>query len=363
MVRSAILAGAVAVLALLGGAWALSADETASRAVPEAFAPFEHMIGSWKGTAIPAANRFKGWQETHMWAWKFLKGEPVGMTLELKGDKALTKGQLSHDEAAKKYRLDATDAAGKPIVYVGGMDKTGKALVLDRVEPAGNGKDRITIRPNANMIRYTMDFEHQDADSPQFKKATEIGLTKEGESFAGGTAADLPKCIITGGAASMSVSYQGKTYPLCCSGCRDEFNDNPEKYVKKASLMTGAGAGGKTPVKAATSSVGKDDGSFGDVGAEKPKAKATATRPAPKAKADPAEAEGPAAATTKPAPATETSAAKGAKAASLLRLGQNLEKTGKPAAALTYYRQIVKDYADTPSAKTAAARVKALATP
>ena len=32
----------------------------------------------------------------------------------------------------------------------------------------------------------------------------------------------------------MTVSYKGKTYPVCCSGCRDEFNDNPEKYAKKA---------------------------------------------------------------------------------------------------------------------------------
>ncbi len=31
----------------------------------------------------------------------------------------------------------------------------------------------------------------------------------------------------------MTVSYQGKSYPICCSGCRDEFNEDPEKYVKR----------------------------------------------------------------------------------------------------------------------------------
>src|SRR5262249_51807135 len=49
--------------------------------IPEPFARFEHMIGSWKGTAVPAANRLKGWPETHRWAWKFAKGKPVGMAL------------------------------------------------------------------------------------------------------------------------------------------------------------------------------------------------------------------------------------------------------------------------------------------
>ncbi len=54
-------------------------------------------------------------------------------------------------------------------------------------------------------------------------------------------------------------------------------------------------------------------------------------------------------------------AAKSSKAASQLRLGQNLEKSGKTAAALQYYRDVVKDFPGTPEAKTAAARIKALA--
>jgi YHS domain-containing protein len=26
----------------------------------------------------------------------------------------------------------------------------------------------------------------------------------------------------------------GKTYYVCCSGCRDEFNANPQKYIDAA---------------------------------------------------------------------------------------------------------------------------------
>ena len=48
------------------------------------------------------------------------------------------------------------------------------------------------------------------------------------------------------------------------------------------------------------------------------------------------------------------------RAASLLRIGQNLEKSGKPGAAFGYYKRIVKDFADTPAAKTAKQRIKAL---
>jgi YHS domain-containing protein len=31
----------------------------------------------------------------------------------------------------------------------------------------------------------------------------------------------------------MSVSYEGKTYPVCCSGCAAAFNDEPLRWLSK----------------------------------------------------------------------------------------------------------------------------------
>ena len=42
-----------------------------------------------------------------------------------------------------------------------------------------------------------------------------------------------PECVVTGGLGTISVNYKGKTYYVCCTGCRDEFKDNPEKYIKE----------------------------------------------------------------------------------------------------------------------------------
>ncbi len=184
MVRGGWLLGLVGIW--LGGGVAGAADGE----IPKAFAPLEHLIGSWKGTAVPSANRLKGWAEAHAWAWKFAGGKPVGMSLELKGDRALVRGVLSFDAAAGRYRLEGTDPDGKPLAFVGAFDKAGKALVLDRdgASPT-EGQDRLTIRPNSNLIRYTMDFDHREPGAPQFKRVTEVGLTKEGETFAAGGAA------------------------------------------------------------------------------------------------------------------------------------------------------------------------------
>ena len=45
----------------------------------------------------------------------------------------------------------------------------------------------------------------------------------------------------------MTLSYQGRTFPICCTGCRDEFNESPEKYLKKAAMLaTSPGAKSRT---------------------------------------------------------------------------------------------------------------------
>jgi YHS domain-containing protein len=340
---------------LLGLAIALIGAGASDDSKPElrkAFLPFEHMIGSWKGTGVPAANRLKGWAETHRWAWMFRKGDPAGLSIELTGDKTLAKARLTFDESTKRYHLDGSDPSGKPVAFAGAMDKAGKALVLDRVGASADGKDRLVLRPNSNMIRYVLYFEHQDKGAPQYKRTVEVNLGKEGESFAAGAASsNLPKCILTGGAATMTVSYQGKSYPVCCSGCRDEFQENPEKYVKKAAAM--AESSGKDAGKSNGSSVGKDDGSFdGLLDEEKPKESPKAGAPSE----TPSKGTGHAATKKRGGASGKGSA----KAEAELRLAKELERRGKSAEALKAYRRIVSSYSDAPEAKTAGARIKAL---
>ena len=340
------------------------ADSPASsenRDVPESLAPLEYLMGGWKGAGIPQANRVRGWDESHSWAWKFQKGVPVGMTLTLQSNKTLAKVLLTYDAVAKKYTLAGEDAAKKPVSFLGGFEKDKKTLLFDRVGLTADGaKQRITLKPNANFVRYALTVLEEEQGAPQYKAIFVSSMTKEGESFAAGNTAgtDGPKCIVTGGAATMTVSFQGKTFPLCCSGCRDEFNENPEKYVKKLALRMSAP--GKPAAAKASASANRDDAFEGLADDAKPKATTKGAAKAAGAKVM-TKAETPAAKEEpEPAPAKPDSSASISKAASLLRLGQNLEKAGKTTGALGYYRQIVKSHAGTPSAKIAAERIKAI---
>ena len=40
-------------------------------------------------------------------------------------------------------------------------------------------------------------------------------------------------CPVTGGLGTMAVSHAGKTYYVCCTGCREAFDKDPERYVGK----------------------------------------------------------------------------------------------------------------------------------
>ncbi len=361
------------------------ADEPEGRDIPPAFTSFEYLVGQWKGTATPkdSAQSFRGWTETHNWAWIFAKGKPIGMSVAIQGGKVLADGRLSYDAARKRYRLEGTGPkpGGGPIAFEGQLDASGKMLVLDQVGAekggaahADRGIIRLSIRPNANFIRYTMWVDRKEAGEPRFHRVTEVGLTRAGESLAGGaTAADRRKCIVTGGAATMTLSYQGQTFDICCTGCRDEFNENPEKYIKKASLIAKSREAQAKSGSAAPARVNRFEDAFsGDV-ADLPATKAggrpTRGAPARKEAGDAAQPDEPKASNRDQSAATGKNESKAAtstagnRSASLLRIGQNLERSGKTAAALENYKRIVKDFADTPAATTARQRIKALEKP
>ena len=172
----------------------------------------------------------------------------------------------------------------------------------------------------------------------------------------------------------MSVTFEGKTFPLCCTGCLGEFNDNPQKYVKKAALLLGPS--GKPKAAAAAKMVRRRDDAFAaDVDTPfepppQPQAKAKkndSSAGGTQAKADDADDTEPTApAKPKGQPPVKKDAGKktaskaASHAATLVRLGRALERNGKTAQALSNYRQVVQDYPDTPSAKTAAERIKQL---
>jgi YHS domain-containing protein len=198
----------------------------------EALHAFNDLIGSWRATATPAGSREeqqKGfWVETLNWQWQF-KGDDAWLKVTFDKSKNYIGGELRYEPDRETFTLTLKTLAKDTVVVTGPLKN--KVLTLERQTKDETQRFVFTLlHPNRFLYRY----EVRLAGKNLFARQYTVGATKEGVAFAGGDG--RPECIVSGGLGSISVTYMGKTYYVCCSGCRDEFRENPEKYIKEHEL-------------------------------------------------------------------------------------------------------------------------------
>jgi YHS domain-containing protein len=208
------------------------AGEPAAKTAPkQALQPFNDLIGSWKGTGVPEGTRDEKqngfWQETIIWRWQF-KGDDAWLIAEFQKGKYFSEGELRAGEKPNQFKLLIETNDKQKLTFEGELQD--RKLTLERVDDKTKDTQRLTIRLlHSNRIVYV--FDVKPAGKTLFAKKYQVGATKEGEAFA--TVDDGPECVVSGGKGTMAVTFQGKTYYVCCTGCRDEFKANPEKYIKE----------------------------------------------------------------------------------------------------------------------------------
>lgn len=228
MRRVAILMPAF--LAAWMGLAATAADSPADRAkAKKALQGVSEFIGQWN---LDSQARIDGkqssWKEVNSWGWKF-QGDDAWLAVDIKDSKYFTKGALRYLPEKKQYQLTMTDTEGKEKVFVG--DYKRQRLVVEHKDERTGDIHRLTMNTLSEGVRILVQYDVQAGGRGLFDNKFKAAGTKEGESFAGGKANKKPDCVVTGGAGTMPVSYMGKTYYVCCSGCREEFDANPKKYV------------------------------------------------------------------------------------------------------------------------------------
>lgn len=199
------------------------------RSAKEALQPFNDLVGTWNGTATPAGTREeqqKGfWTEVIHFEWQF-KGNDAWIKLAFDRSKHFAAGELRYLADKNAYQLTLRTLAKETWVFSGQFRN--KILTLERDTDAETQQLVFTLlHPNRFLYRY----EVRPASKTLFTKKFSVGATKEGVPFASGDG--RPECIVSGGLGTIAVMYQGKTYYVCCGGCRDEFRENPEKYIKE----------------------------------------------------------------------------------------------------------------------------------
>ncbi|QDV15675.1 YHS domain protein [Gimesia panareensis] len=198
--------------------------------VKQALSEFNSLIGGWRGVGMIKRNSRKGaWSEKAEWVWKF-DPQQSGIAYEVEDGKFLKSALLSYDPKQKTYQLSTVLPDGTTRDYSGTLQKD--SLVLESKPDQEGAIFRISIR-RLNEKRTLVLFEQRNQGQSFYYRLAEVGYTRAGTRLAA-PGSGGPECIVTGGAGTIAVSYQGKTYYVCCSGCKQAFEDDPETFIAEA---------------------------------------------------------------------------------------------------------------------------------
>jgi hypothetical protein len=223
----------LAAAVLLAAAPASSPNKAQLDEQKAALAKIQKLVGQWRGTGQPQRGSTRGsWIEQADWAWKFT-AHSAALTAQLTDGKPFAALELQAGEKAGEYKLLGTlPKDGGSVTYRGTLADDGKLTLTaaePRDKPLAGAPARIALRFVAGGDRLLVLYERQGAVGDQFVRLAEVGYTRQGSDFGKGSTG--PECIVTGGLGTIEVSHDGKTNHVCCTGCRDYFNDNPAQAI------------------------------------------------------------------------------------------------------------------------------------
>ena len=198
--------------------------ETTKSAAIQALQDYNVLVGGWRGIGQPKRGSQTGaWQERVESVWE-LKPKSSGIRWNIDAGKQWKSALLSYDEEKQVYTLVVELPDETSRTYSGKINE--KRLVMETEPKKQQEIHRVTLSV-LNENRVTMLLEKRPEQQSFFTRVAEIGYQRDGTRLAvAGNSG--PECVVTGGLGTIAVMHQGKTYYVCCTGCRDAFNDDPE---------------------------------------------------------------------------------------------------------------------------------------
>jgi hypothetical protein len=211
--------------------------------VVAALKPIQIMLGKWQGIIKNASKN-----EVHDWVWD-LKTDPVfpALVLSVPDGEFFTNARITYDPRNGKYLMTTVDGEDVKRSFFGNFtaepenvpSEDGKTVErtfqLELTEASGEARGtryQYVFKQQHNN-RYLVDVKRARGTAA-FRLVDVIGSQREGVSFAKADDDYGDKtCIISGGLGTSTVTYKGKTYYVCCSGCKAAFDDEPERWIAR----------------------------------------------------------------------------------------------------------------------------------
>ena len=207
--------------------------------------PIQVILGQWRGTTRKDYDNFKA-VDNHEWIWD-LQSNTDKPALVMSSDKSpyIRKASLTTGDTSESFVLTITPPDGnprklngkftEPVTDVAGDDNKLHRTFKLQFEQSDDEKEqwRFTFHQQEND-RYLLEVDRRRGKAA-FRRYDTVSTQREGTSFALSDSDYGEKtCIISQGLGTTSVSHNGKTYWVCCSGCKAAFEDNPEKWIAAA---------------------------------------------------------------------------------------------------------------------------------
>jgi hypothetical protein len=200
------------------------------------------VIGKWEGTIFRKAG-----VETVDWIYDVKTDEThPALKMTTKTGGYLKEGRLTYLPNEEKFQFTVIENDGTKSVFLGNFSVEPHD-VIDSVET------KIVQRA------FTLELK-RDADAPKRKlqklvfnqfdngryllelygkklKFDTINTMREGRTFAKSEGYGEKECVISQGLGTIAIPYKGKTYWVCCSGCKAEFDAEPDKWIAKYAAL------------------------------------------------------------------------------------------------------------------------------
>ncbi|MCG6155070.1 hypothetical protein [Rubinisphaera margarita] len=223
-----------------------AASEQQAETIISALKDLQILLGTWRGITQKNFDGSKSLDETN-WVWDFKtdKARPA-LIMASGANPYYRQARMTYDPAQKQYQLQLTDPEGTTADFTGEFtaeivdepgddDKPQRTYKLQFTETGDADKPRRFVLNQQNNNRYLLEVYEQRGSGDRFFRIDTVSTQREGTSMALiDEGYGERTCIISGGLGTMTVSYQGKTFYVCCTGCKAAFEEDPERWIARA---------------------------------------------------------------------------------------------------------------------------------
>ncbi|MFG0334258.1 MAG: hypothetical protein ACF8TS_12910 [Maioricimonas sp. JB049] len=222
---------------------ALASPAASRQQLLDRMMPLQVMLGDWRGITQREAGDFKGLGDLN-WVWDFQtdRNQPA-LVMASDGGPYFRQMRLTYLTDRDVFQLTGVDGDdvsrtfegtfSEPVEEFQGDDRRlhrRYRLEFTETEPADPKNAWKIVFDQQDNNRYLLEMHRRRGS--RFRRFDPVGTQRKGTSFALNVEDYGDKeCIISGGLGTIQVSYEGKTYWVCCTGCKAAFEEDPATWI------------------------------------------------------------------------------------------------------------------------------------